>query len=71
VRFVISEADADKHETLVWHYDGFCWLRGINGEERDFSGKFISLPEARVAAEKKGFKPTAWLSFRKPTPLTP
>jgi hypothetical protein len=48
----------DHYETLVWNQDGFCWLRGVNGETREFEGIFSNLPQALNAARTAGFEPT-------------
>ena len=57
----------DNFETLVWNQDGFCWLRGVNGEHREFDGRFSSLPEALSLARKAGFEPTGVWMVRRPT----
>jgi hypothetical protein len=61
MKALLDDSKLDLHEVLFWNNDGFCWLRGVAGAEREWSGKFSSLPEARKDCESKGFKPTAWV----------
>lgn len=61
---VHSDEAVDAQDTLIWNKDGFCWLRGAGGSERDWSGKFTTLPEAEQDCRSKGFDPRAWYAVQ-------
>ncbi len=57
---VVSQERIDAHETLVYNMgDGFCWLRGKGGKQRDWQGNFPTAVGAEEACTKAGFSPEA------------
>lgn len=57
---VASDDRVNENETLVWNKkNGFCWLRGKNGENRSFQGYYPIMIEGLKACVNQGFRPTA------------